>query len=210
MPERAPFERAITEGGGRVTFHGMFNTNEGANREPITQAGHRKRRPQTPQRLQEGRRLRVLVRGRTALSAPLPETLRGADLVRIPNHQNAVVALLLAFKSLHGATVGWEGGGGERSTKVLADLVVYSKHSFIDIVDAVAATNLNTGFKLVACFAGTDGLRDERELPVSDNGLSWIHGPRQDRRPGADDRPAGPRPRGSRRGSAPAGTRHAT
>ena len=91
-----------------------------------------------------------LFAGERPLSAPLPETLWGADLVGIPNHQNAVVALLLAFKSLHGATVGWQGRGGERSTKVLANPIVYSKHSFIDIVDAVAATNLNTGFKLVA------------------------------------------------------------
>ena len=41
MLERAPFKNAITESGGRVTFHGMFNTNEGANREPITQPAQR-------------------------------------------------------------------------------------------------------------------------------------------------------------------------
>ena len=37
MPEKVPFEEAIDEGDGRVTFRGMFNTNEGAKRKPITQ-----------------------------------------------------------------------------------------------------------------------------------------------------------------------------
>ena len=122
--------------------------------------------------------------GERPLSAPLSEELWGTDLVSIPNHQNAVVALLVAFKSLHGATVGWEGRGGERTTKVLTNPIAYSKHSFIDIVDAVAATSFSTGFKLVAVPVGADGLQDEQGLPVP-NGVEQNLRLRQPPRAGA-------------------------
>ena len=61
------------------------------------------------------------------------------------------MALQLAVKCLHGATVGWRHGNvSDRQGKVLENKISLSKHSFIDIVDALADTSLSTGFKLVS------------------------------------------------------------
>lgn len=69
----------------------------------------------------------------------------GADLHRISNHQNAIVALDLAIDSLQGATILREDG-----TFTLTNAIKLSKHSYVDIVDALTGVTPSSGMKLVA------------------------------------------------------------
>ena len=59
---------------------------------------------------------------------------------------NAVLALLIAIASLHGATIKWESG----AEHTLVKKIELSRHSFVDIADALTNATPVTSFKLVA------------------------------------------------------------
>ena len=74
-----------------------------------------------------------------------PEKNIGSALSNIQNHQNAIMALEIAIDSLHGAEINRDDGDF-----VLENRIVLSKHSYIDIVDAIAQVTPQYGWKLVA------------------------------------------------------------
>lgn len=80
------------------------------------------------------------------ISTPLPEALFGPHLTAIDNHANAYIALLLAVESLHEARLEWCDG----SIHVLENRIEFSRHSLIDIVDALSTATPSTSFKLVS------------------------------------------------------------
>ena len=83
------------------------------------------------------------------IGTPLPDWALG-DLGH-QNHvarSNAVVALVIAIKSLEGATLQWH--NGESRTVTLKNPIRLSKHSFIDIADALTIITPSTSFKLVS------------------------------------------------------------
>lgn len=59
---------------------------------------------------------------------------------------NAIVALIIAIESLHNATVTWEDGTNHR----LENIIDLSKHSFVDIADALTNIVPRDHFKLVS------------------------------------------------------------
>lgn len=69
----------------------------------------------------------------------------GEDLHRISNHQNAIIAFEIAIASLKDAAI-CRGDG----TFLLANEIKLSKHSYVDIVDALTGVTPLTGMKLVA------------------------------------------------------------
>lgn len=62
-------------------------------------------------------------------------------------YTNAVLALSIAIEALHGATLKWRCDGSEH---VLENEIKLSKHSFVDIVEALAEGSPLTNFKLVS------------------------------------------------------------
>ena len=81
------------------------------------------------------------------VATPLPpDVLRHAPADRIEGRTNAVIALLIAIESLHLATLTWEDG----STHTLTERIELSRHSFVDIVDALTAVSPVASFKLVS------------------------------------------------------------
>jgi hypothetical protein len=74
-------------------------------------------------------------------SIDLPE-----EISSIPNHVNTLVALFIAIAALHEATI--HGMDGEE--KQLKNKIELSKHSFIDLVEALSSATPNTHFKLVS------------------------------------------------------------
>lgn len=83
---------------------------------------------------------------RRPLSTPLPKGKFGPHLTEIDNHANAYIALLLAVESLHEARLEWCDG----SIHVLENRIEFSRHSLIDIVDALSTATPSTSFKLVS------------------------------------------------------------
>lgn len=69
----------------------------------------------------------------------------GDELSRINNHQNAILALAIALDSLHGAKIYREDG-----EFILKNPIKISKHSYVDIVDAVSSVIPSIGMKLTA------------------------------------------------------------
>lgn len=67
-----------------------------------------------------------------------------AEILNIRNHENAIVAMLLGFSALHNASIN---KGTETIT--LSAPIKLSKHSFIDMVDALANIAPNTHFKVL-------------------------------------------------------------
>ena len=76
---------------------------------------------------------------------PFPESVIGPELSKIANHQNAMVGLQIAIDNLHGATIHTNAG----NTLRLENRIKLSKHSYIDIVDALSAATHVTHFKMV-------------------------------------------------------------
>ncbi len=74
-----------------------------------------------------------------------PVDIIGEDLHRISNHQNAIIALNLAMDSLQGATI-YRGDG----LFTLTNAIKLSRHSYIDIVDALTGVTPAHGMKMVA------------------------------------------------------------
>lgn len=66
------------------------------------------------------------------------------EVLKIRNHENAIVALLLGFAALHNASIL---KNGENVT--LSEPIKLSKHSFIDMIDALANISPNTHFKVL-------------------------------------------------------------
>lgn len=78
------------------------------------------------------------------VGTPLPADKVGKDLSR---NTNAVLALSIAIESLHEAVLKWRRDGSEH---VLKNRITLSKHSFVDIVEALAAGSPITSFKFVS------------------------------------------------------------
>lgn len=79
------------------------------------------------------------------IAAPFPAGSFSADVLKLRGHQNALMALELAIDALHGATV-------HRSTGdvVLDNRIQVSRHSYIDIIEALTTVSPVTSFKLVS------------------------------------------------------------
>lgn len=73
-----------------------------------------------------------------------PFALPDQDLMRIENHQNAMVAFAIAESALNKSKILKETG-----EEMVSKDIDYSKHSYIDIVDALANTTPSSSFKLV-------------------------------------------------------------
>lgn len=67
------------------------------------------------------------------------------DILKISNHQNAIVAFMISVDALHGAVIYSEGNGKQRLDK----RIKVSEHSFIDIVEAMSNVTHTCGFRLV-------------------------------------------------------------
>lgn len=70
----------------------------------------------------------------------------GERLHRINNHQNIIIALGIAIKSLKGAKVYRKDG----QVVVLNNPIKVSAHSFVDIVDALTGVTPQHGMKMIA------------------------------------------------------------
>ena len=81
------------------------------------------------------------------VATPLPVDAVGPDLLQIDNYINAHLALTIAIDSLDGATVTWQCDGSEH---VLRHRIQLSRHSFVDIVDALSSATPVSAFKLVS------------------------------------------------------------
>ncbi len=69
-----------------------------------------------------------------------------AELFVISNHINTLVALFIGFAALHGASIHYSDG----TTKLISNKIKLSKHSFVDLVDALSAATLTTHFKMAS------------------------------------------------------------
>lgn len=80
------------------------------------------------------------------ISSPFDENIIGPDLSKIENHQNGIIALQFAIDALHGAEILRKDG-----VKKLDNKINLSKHSFVDIVDALCSgITPSMHFKLLA------------------------------------------------------------
>jgi hypothetical protein len=78
--------------------------------------------------------------------SPFPATSEiDPALLRLPNHENAVIAFEVASDSLHGATVRRSDG-----EVVLKNHISVSGHSYIDIIEALASVSPSQHFHCVA------------------------------------------------------------
>lgn len=79
------------------------------------------------------------------LVEPFPKGVMIEDLRKIPNHQNAILAFEIAKDSLHKAKINRKDG-----VFVLENRIETSRHSYIDIVDALSHGSPATSMKMVA------------------------------------------------------------
>lgn len=79
------------------------------------------------------------------IAKPFPADKIGPNLAAIDNHQNAIAAYLLSVDSLHKATIHRADGVVE-----LANKITVSRHSFCDIIDAIASATPLQSFKSTA------------------------------------------------------------
>lgn len=77
---------------------------------------------------------------------PFSEPSIGSALAKISNHQNVILALQLAIDSLHGAIIHSDDGDSLK----LENRIQLSKHSYIDIVDALHDATNPTHYKMTA------------------------------------------------------------
>ena len=74
----------------------------------------------------------------------------GVKMVKIENHQNAIIALELAIAALENSTVLKRNSDTEETTPfVITEPIKLSRHSYLDIVDALASSTPSTSYKLV-------------------------------------------------------------
>lgn len=76
-----------------------------------------------------------------------PSEALGEGIVKINNHQNALIGLCFVIDALHGASI--HSGTDSEDIKILSEKIVLSKHSFIDVVDALASSTPQSHFKVV-------------------------------------------------------------
>jgi len=74
-----------------------------------------------------------------------PASVIGEDLANIPNHQNVIVGLHVVFDNLHGASIE---RAGESQLSII-NRVELSKHSYIDLVDALKRVTPFTHYHIV-------------------------------------------------------------
>lgn len=74
-----------------------------------------------------------------------PKESVGEEMVKINNHQNALVGFMFVVKSLHNAVL-FRGG----QEVVIREPIKVSRHSLLDVVDALAGVTHVTGFKIVS------------------------------------------------------------
>lgn len=68
------------------------------------------------------------------------------DISVFPNHINTLVAIFIAFEALHGALIHCTNG----TEKKLDHKIEISKHSFVDLVDALSTATPSTHFKMAS------------------------------------------------------------
>ncbi|VAX06105.1 hypothetical protein MNBD_GAMMA26-924 [hydrothermal vent metagenome] len=79
------------------------------------------------------------------IANPLSVDVFSSDLVKTPNHQNGLFAVVIACEGMHRASIRRHDG----SIIVIENPIEVSQHSFVDIVDAVTSTSHVVGFKLL-------------------------------------------------------------
>lgn len=79
---------------------------------------------------------------------PFPESIVGEKLVALRNHQNAIVGFHLAIDSLDGAVICRENG----ETITLDNRIQVSKHSYLDIIEALCGVTPVNHLKILAVF----------------------------------------------------------
>lgn len=81
---------------------------------------------------------------------PIRETINHSSfpdrLTEIPNSENALVALVVALSALHNAEITDKDG---KTTKI-ENPITLSKHSLIDIIEAISCATPITHFKLIS------------------------------------------------------------
>ncbi len=70
----------------------------------------------------------------------------GDEIPQISNHQNAMVALHIAFDALHNATI----RRSDAELVVLSNRISISKHSYIDLIQACSKVAPNSHFHIVS------------------------------------------------------------
>ena len=80
-----------------------------------------------------------------------PEAIIGEDLYRISNHQNAMLAFFIAEHCLLNAKIFKASDVGVDLPCSLSNSIEYSKHSLIDIIEAIADSG-TSHFKLMTIF----------------------------------------------------------
>lgn len=68
------------------------------------------------------------------------------DISVFPNHINTLIAIFIAFESLHDALIHCATGGDKK----LNNKIEISRHSFIDMVDALSTATISTHFKMAS------------------------------------------------------------
>nr|SPS04985.1 protein of unknown function [Candidatus Nitrotoga fabula] len=81
------------------------------------------------------------------LQEPFPTKIIGDQLANVSNHQNAMLAFALAEEALNNSTIEKAGGN-----VTVDNPITYSKHSYIDIIDALSNITPSQHFKLLTVF----------------------------------------------------------
>jgi hypothetical protein len=81
------------------------------------------------------------------LANPFPASLAGDFLHQVSNHQNAIISFLYACEALHGASLHKHDCN---EPCVIANPIKVSRHSFEDIIDALAVASPQSHFKIVS------------------------------------------------------------
>ena len=81
------------------------------------------------------------------LTEPFPKEIIGNELAEIENHQNAMIAFALAEEALNNSTI-------EKETGVVSVInrIQYSRHSYIDIINALSNISPSAHFHLLSVF----------------------------------------------------------
>lgn len=83
------------------------------------------------------------------IAEPFPEAIMGKKLSKVDNHQNSLVAISIAIDALENSTVLKRNAKKEIEPYEIKHRIELSKHSFADIIDAIASATPSSSFKLV-------------------------------------------------------------
>lgn len=78
---------------------------------------------------------------------PFSAAIVGNDISKIDNHQNAMLALALAEESLNNSDI-----LRKDARKTIATPIQYSRHSYVDMIEAFSNLSPSVHFKLVSVF----------------------------------------------------------